>query len=80
MPVAFVFPDDVVMVDVDDVAVVVVVVVEDATARLSNEDSSTNDCDMEGEPIEEADERVGDETEVEAADDVAVVMDDLCWR
>lgn len=76
MPVAFVFPDDVVMVDVDDV---VVVVVEDATARLFNEDSSANDCNMEGEPIEEADERVGDETEVETTDEVAVVMDDLCW-
>ena len=77
MPVAFVFPDDVVMVDVDDV--VVVGVVEDATARSFNEDSSTNDCDIEGDPIEEADERVGDETDVETADEVAVVMDDLCW-
>lgn len=70
----FVFPDDVVTVDVVDA-----VVAEGATTLLSNDGSSTNDCDMDGEPMEEADESVGDETEVETADEVAVVMDDLCW-
>lgn len=73
----FVFPDDAVTVEVVDA--VVVLAVDDATALLTNEVSSTNDCDMDGEPMEEADESVGDETEVEAADEVAVVMDDLCW-